>query len=74
MSSQFLGSVEVSEILMISINDHWEERSQKELSPLFDGMDDSKEFSIVDLIISFCRAEQLREIEAGVVIAIVVFL
>ena len=32
------------------------------VSPGFEGMDDSKELAIIDVIISFCRREELRKV------------
>ena len=40
------------------------------MSPRFQGTDDGKEFSVVDVIVSFCRRERLGEVRAGMSIAI----
>jgi len=42
--------------------------------PMGNSVDDSKEFSIIDLIIAFCRSKRFRKIETGVIIAIIVLL
>ena len=41
--------------------------------PLFQSLDDSKEFPIIDIVISFCRREGGRMIGTGMVIPIGVF-
>ena len=38
--------------------------------PRFQGMDDDEEFSVIDVIIMFCWDEQLREVQAGVPVAV----
>ena len=40
------------------------------MSPGLQGTDDCKEFSVIDVIVTFCWDERLREIRAGVPIAI----
>ena len=61
-----LGRMEVCEILMVC-EDLYRERGPVEVvSPRLQGTDDSKDFSIVDVIVSFCQGERLGDVGAGV--------
>ena len=52
-----LGGVEVGEIFMVS-EDLYRERGPVEVVPPgFQGMDDGKEFSVIDVVVSFCQGE-----------------
>ena len=62
MTVECLGLSKVGEVLVISEHLHQKERSMEVMSPGFQGADDSEEFSVVDIIVSFCRGEQLREV------------
>jgi len=44
------------------------------MTPMGDGMDNGKEFTVIDLIVTFSRAKGFRKIEAWVIISVVVFL
>ena len=40
------------------------------VTPGLECLDDSKEFSVIDIIVSFCRREELGQIGAGVLFPI----
>ena len=44
---------------MIHVNLDWEEGSIKVVTPGLECPDDSKEFLVIDIIVSFCRREGL---------------
>ena len=52
---------------MISENNHGMGIPFEKVSPRFESADDSKEFTVVNLVIPLCRVQGLREITAGVV-------
>ena len=47
---------------MISENLHWEGGAMEIVLPRFRGMDDSQKFLVIDIIVLFCRGEQLGKI------------
>ena len=46
--------------------------SLKIVFPLFKGLDDGEEFSIVDVVISLGRSERFREVGAGMQVAVII--
>ena len=44
------------------------------MAPMIQGMNNGKEFLIIDVIVLFCRGERLREIRTGMKISVIVFL
>ena len=61
-----LGGTEVGEVFMVSEDLYRERGSVEVVSPGFQGMNDTKEFSVVDVVVSFCRGERLGEVGTGV--------
>ena len=59
---EHLGLSEVGEVLVISENLHGERRAMEVMAPGFQGADDGKEFTVIDVTVSFCRGERLGEI------------
>ena len=59
-----LGLLEINEVFVISEDLHWEGRTMEIVSPIFQGMDDGEEFSVIDIVVLFCRGEQLGKIGA----------
>ena len=59
---------------MICDYDHWMFGSHEVMMPFLQGLDDSKEFPIVDIVISFCRGEGGRMIGTGMEISIGILL
>ena len=56
-SVQFLGLAEVCQVLVIGEYLYQEGETMKVVLPGLQGLDDSKEFPIIDVIVSFCRNE-----------------
>ena len=56
-SVQFLGLVEVCQVLVVSEHLDQEGETVEIVSPRHQGLDDSKEFLIMDVIVLFCRDE-----------------
>ena len=52
-----LGGAEVDEILVVCEDLYGERGSVEVVSPGFQGTDDSEEFPVVDVVVSFCRQE-----------------
>ena len=55
---------------MVGENMDREGGSVEVVLPGFQGVDDSEEFLVIDVIVSFCWREQLGEVRAGMPIAI----
>ena len=55
---------------MVSENMDREGGSVEVVLPGFQGVDDSEEFLVIDVIVSFCWRERLGEVRAGMPIAI----
>ena len=67
---EHLGLAEIREVLVISEDLNWKGGAMEVVSPRLQGMDDSEEFAVVDVIISFCRGERLGEVGAWVPVPI----
>ena len=65
-----LGEIEVGEIFMVSEDLYRERGSVEVVSPRLQGTDDGKEFSVIDVIVTFCRGERLEEVGVGVPLAV----
>ena len=59
---------------MISDNSDWMGGASKVLLPLVQSQDDSKEFSVIDIIVSFGWCEGFGEVSTGVMVSIVICL
>ena len=59
---EVLGGAKVGEILMVGEDLDWEGGSVKVVLPCFQGSDDSKEFSVIDVVVSFRWGEQLGKV------------
>ena len=64
-----LGGVEVSEVFVVGEDLYGEWGSMEVVSPGFQGLNDGKEFSVVDVVVSFYWGEQLGQVGAGVPLA-----
>ena len=67
---EVLGLTEVGQVFVVSKDLHRERGVMKIMFPRLQGMDCSKEFLVVDVIILFSGNEQLREVGAEVPITI----
>ena len=65
-----LGETEVGEVFMVSEDLYRKRGSVEVVLPGFQGTDDSEEFPVVDVVVSYCWGEQLGEVGAGVPFAI----
>ena len=65
-----LGLAEIGEVLVVSEDLHREGGAMKIVAPGFQGADNSKEFSVVDIVVPLGGGEGLREVGAWVPIAI----
>ena len=54
-----LGLSKVGEVFVVSEDLHREGGAVKIVAPGFQGANDSKEFAIIDIVVSFCRGEGL---------------
>ena len=52
-----LGLTEVSEVLVIGKDLHWEGRAMEVVVPRFQGPDDGKKFMVMDVVIIFGRGK-----------------
>ena len=71
---QLLWLVEVCEIFMVGEEGYWVDHALEIVSPMIQGVDNSKEFPIINVIISFCRSEHLRKIGTGVKVSVIILL
>ena len=55
---------------MVGEDLHWEGRTVEVVLPIFQGADDSEEFAIIDVVVSFCRGERLGKVGTWVPIPI----
>ena len=65
-----LGGMEVGGVFMVSEDLYRERGSMEVVSPGFQGTNDSKEFSVVDVVVLFYWGEQLGEVGTGVPFAV----
>ena len=59
---QVLGLMEVYQVFVVCEDLDGEGRTMEVVSPRLQGVDDSKEFSVIDVVIVFYWDEQLREV------------
>ena len=59
---------------MIGDNSDWMGGSSKVLSPLVQSQDDSKEFSVINIIVLFSQCKGFGDVSAGVMVSIVISL
>ena len=52
-AGEMLGLAEISEVFIVSEDLYWKRGSLKVVVPHLQGIDDSEEFSVVDIIVSF---------------------
>ena len=57
--------MEICQICVVDTNLNWERGTLEVVTPGAESMDNHKEFSIVDIIDSFGKGEQLGEVGAG---------
>jgi len=69
---QFLGSAEIEQILMIHKDNNGMRVSFKVMMPFSECTNYGEQLAIKDLIVTFSRVQGLREISAGMVLAIVI--
>ena len=67
---EVLGLMEVHQILVVSEDLNGKGRSVKVVPSGLQGMDDGKELLVIDIIVLFCRDEQLGEVGAEMPITI----
>ena len=67
---EILSLTEVRQVLMVHKDLDGKGGAMEIVPPGLQGADDGEEFSVVDVIIAFCWDEQLREIQAGMPIAV----
>ena len=52
-----LGLTEIGEILVICEDLHWKRRAMEIMVPRLQSVDDSKELSVIDVVVSLCGGE-----------------
>ena len=62
--------MEVHQVLVVCEDLDREEGVVEIMSPGLQGMDDGKEFLVVDIVNLFCWGEQLREVRTGVSVTV----
>ena len=65
-----MGFAEVRQVFVIGEDLDGKGGTVEVMSPGFEGMDDGQEFSVVNIIVSFCWGEGLREVGTGMPFAI----
>ena len=71
---QFLGLAEVHKVFVISEESYQITGALEIVMPMIQGMNNSKELPIIDIVVPFCRGECLREVHTGVKVSVIVFL
>ena len=71
---EMLGLAEIREVFMVSEYLYWERGSSKVMAPRLQGVDDSEEFSVVDVVVSFSWEEGVRQVGAGVPVSVFICL
>ena len=61
---------EIRQVLVVRKDLYGERGAVEVVSPGLQGADDSEEFSVVDIVVSFRRDERLREVGVGVPVAV----
>ena len=69
-----LQETEIGEVFVVGKDLYQEQGPMEIVSPGFQGTNNSEEFSVIDVIVVFCRREQLKKIGARVPFAIQVSL
>ena len=72
--TKILGLFEISQILMIRYHGYRVFCASEVMAPFFQGLDDCKEFSIIDIVVSFSRREGGRTISTRVEVSVKVLL
>ena len=57
LAVEMLGLAEIREVFMVGEYLYWERGSLKVMAPCLQGVDDSEEFSVIDIIVSFSWEE-----------------
>ena len=70
LTIEVLGGTEVGEILVVCTDLYREWGPVEVVLPGFQGMDNGKEFSVVDVVVLFCGRERLGEIGAGMPVTV----
>jgi len=70
LAVQGLGLSEVDKVFMVNEDLNWEGGAMEVVLPRFEGANDGKEFSVIDVIVSFSLRERLGEIGVGMPISI----
>ena len=65
-----LGLAKIGKVLVVGEDLHRKGGAMKVVAPRFQGTDNGQEFAVIDVIVSFCGGEGLREVGTGVPIAI----
>ena len=71
---QFLRLAEVCKIFVIGEESYQVTCALEVVMSMIQGMDNSEEFLIIDIIVLFCQGEHLREICTGMKITVVILL
>ena len=67
---EFLGLMEVCQVFVVSENLDRKQGALEIMLPGPETMDDSKEFSVIDVVVSFHTREQLEEVGIGIPVPI----
>ena len=65
-----MGLMEIGKVLVVGEDLYGERRAMEIVAPRFQGANDGEEFVVIDIIVSFGGGEGLRQVGAGVPIAV----
>ena len=71
---EFVGVFDVGQVLMVGDYGDGVRRSLNILVPFCESKDDRKQFSVIDVVVSFGREEGAREVGTGMEVAICITL
>ena len=72
--AKILGLFEIPQVLMICYDSYQVFRACEVVAPLFQGLDDSEEFPVVDVVVSFSRREGGRMVSTRVKVPVSILL
>ena len=72
--AKILGLFEIPQVLMIRYYSYWVFHAREVVAPLFQSLDDSEEFSVIDVVVSFSGREGGGMISTGVKVSVRILL
>ena len=65
-----LGLMEIGQVFVVSEDLYWERGAMEVMTPRLQGVDDGKEFAVIDVVVAFSGGKGLQEVEARVPVTV----